>query len=130
MSFPIGWLINRGVWRFTPEKQQVNDDRWYTKPAPLFLPKEDYWELPSGKRLQFANWKITIIFTGKSTNFLLQFSMGFCNQRVASGKYKKLLKFLMEMVDLRVYIAFFWWFSIVILYVYQRVSQTFSNISG
>ena len=35
--FPIGWLINRGV--CLPLEQQVNDDRWYTKPAPLFLPK-------------------------------------------------------------------------------------------
>ena len=34
--FPIGWLINRRV--CLPLEQQVNDDRWYTKPAPLFLP--------------------------------------------------------------------------------------------
>ena len=39
--FPIGWLINRGV--CLPLQQQVNDDRWYTKPAPLVLPKGHYW---------------------------------------------------------------------------------------
>ena len=39
--FPIDWLINRGV--VYPQLQQVNDDRWYTKPTPLFLPKGQYW---------------------------------------------------------------------------------------
>ena len=37
--FPIGWLIEG--FEEPPEKQQqqVNDDRWYTKPAPLFFTK-------------------------------------------------------------------------------------------
>ena len=41
--FPIGWLMNRGVWNPVNNKnQQVNDDRWYTKPVFLFLPKGRY----------------------------------------------------------------------------------------
>jgi hypothetical protein len=37
LNFAIGWLMK------TPEKQQVDDDRWYTKPAPPSLPKGHYW---------------------------------------------------------------------------------------
>ena len=38
--FPLfGWFIEG--FKTTPEKS-VNDDRWYTKPAPLFLPKGHY----------------------------------------------------------------------------------------
>ena len=39
------WLVDekRGVWRFTPSTTGFYDDRWYTKPAPLFLPKGHYW---------------------------------------------------------------------------------------
>ena len=33
--FPVGWMMNRGFLFFTA----VNDDRWYTKPSPLFFPK-------------------------------------------------------------------------------------------
>ena len=47
MSF-THWLrlINRGVC-LPLKKTQVNDDRWYTKPAPLFLPKGHYWYQPA-----------------------------------------------------------------------------------
>ena len=38
---PIGWLINRGV--CLPLSQQATDDRWYTKPAHLFVPTGHYW---------------------------------------------------------------------------------------
>ena len=40
-KFPlVGWWKKRGL--LTPLRQ-VNDDRWYTKPAPLFLPERHYW---------------------------------------------------------------------------------------
>ena len=31
-QIPIGWLIDRGGWNY-PQLQQVDDGRWYTKPA-------------------------------------------------------------------------------------------------
>ena len=36
--FAVDWLINRGASLLL--QQQVNDDRWYTKLATLFLPKK------------------------------------------------------------------------------------------
>ena len=41
------WLVdeNRGVSSETPLTTGFYDDRWYTKPAPLFLPKGHYWVL-------------------------------------------------------------------------------------
>ena len=39
--FPIGGLMQKKWFETTPEKQEVND-RWYAKPAPLFLPKGHY----------------------------------------------------------------------------------------
>ena len=40
--FPlVGWLIE-GV-EETPLTTGFYDDRWYTRPAPLFLPKGHYW---------------------------------------------------------------------------------------
>ena len=47
--FPIDWLINRGV--LCPQLQQVNDDRWHTKPAPLFYQKD-----------MIGNWEMLITF--------------------------------------------------------------------
>jgi hypothetical protein len=40
--FPIGWLIEGFEEPPKKQQQQVNDDRWYTKPAALFLPKRTF----------------------------------------------------------------------------------------
>ena len=41
-NIPIGWLINRGVETTNyPWIQQVNDDRWYTKPAQTCFYQKD-----------------------------------------------------------------------------------------
>ena len=37
-QIPIGWSIEGCVQ--TPQKQQVNDDRWYTKPAQTYFQKD------------------------------------------------------------------------------------------
>jgi hypothetical protein len=40
--FPlVGWLIEG--FEKSPLTTGLFDDRWYTKPAPLFLPKGHYW---------------------------------------------------------------------------------------
>ena len=36
----VGWSIE-GI-NPTPNNQKTNDDRWYTKPAPLFFPSGQY----------------------------------------------------------------------------------------
>ena len=39
--FPIGWLISRGGWRFTPLTTGFYDDRWYTSSRPLYFYQKD-----------------------------------------------------------------------------------------
>ena len=54
--FPLaGWLIEG--FEQTPEKQQVKDDRWYTKPIPLFLPKGHYWNM---EHIRFLAGKLSV----------------------------------------------------------------------
>ena len=46
-QIPIAWLMKKEGFEGLPLEQQVcvmiDDDRWYTKPGPLFLPKGHYW---------------------------------------------------------------------------------------
>jgi hypothetical protein len=43
-SFSSGWLMKiEGFVEDSPLTTGFYDDRWYTKPAPLFLPKGHYW---------------------------------------------------------------------------------------
>jgi len=44
------WLVDekRGVWRNPCKTTGFHDDRWYNKPAPLFLPKGHYWKSQKG----------------------------------------------------------------------------------
>jgi hypothetical protein len=42
-QIPIGWLMKKEGVGETPLTSGLFDDRWYTKSAPLFLPKGHYW---------------------------------------------------------------------------------------
>ena len=42
-QIPIGWLMQKEGVGETPLTTGLFDDRWYTKSAPLFLPKGHYW---------------------------------------------------------------------------------------
>ena len=53
--FPlVGWLIEGCVY---PQVQQVNDDRWYTKPAPLLLAKGHYCR-GQWRQISLHQWRI------------------------------------------------------------------------
>ena len=55
-QIPIGWLMKKGGFEETPLTTGFYDDRWYTKPAPLFYQKDiiddDGWNLHEKHRWQ------------------------------------------------------------------------------
>ena len=62
----------------------------YPPPAPLFLPDiVDHWigRLPSGNDCYITNWRITMLFMGKSTSFRL----GHFRQRTVS-QYQRVIR--------------------------------------
>ena len=45
------WLVDSQRGLKLPFEQPVNDDRWYTKPVPLFLPEGHFCPQPTGEKL-------------------------------------------------------------------------------
>ena len=59
-QIPIGWL--KEGFETTPKTQQLTDDSWYTKPAPLFSQQDNPWLLGPGVSAEFsinAGWSVT-----------------------------------------------------------------------